>query len=100
MRRGEMCGLTWDCVDLNSGRVLINKQLQNISGKSGEFRLISLKNNKGRTITLAGSLVNELKKYKACQDKMREYAGELWQETGFVFTNEMGGYLSPSTVYH
>ncbi len=31
---------------------------------------------------------------------MREYAGELWQKTGFVFANEVGDHLSPSTVYH
>lgn len=100
MRRGEICGLTWNCVDLDNGKLLINKQLQNIPGKPGEFRLISLKNNKGRSVALADSLVNELRKHKAAQDKMREYAGELWQETGFVFTNEVGDHLSPSTVYH
>ena len=27
-------------------------------------------------------------------------AGELWHDTGFVFTNEVGDHLSPSTVYH
>ncbi len=100
MRRGAVCGLTWDCVDLARRKIFINKQLQGIPGKPGEFRLISLKNNKGRTITIAKSLADVLEKYQANQNKAKEQAGELWQETGFVFTNEIGDHLSPSTVYH
>lgn len=96
MRRGEICGLTWDCVDLDRRKIFINKQFQGIPGKPGEFRLLSLKNNKGRTIAIANSLVDVLKEHKYRQNEMLEYAGELWQDTGFVFTNEMGDHLSPS----
>ena len=39
LRRGEVGGLTWDCVDLDHGTILVKKQLQPIPGKSGEFRL-------------------------------------------------------------
>lgn len=100
MRRGEVCGLTWDCVDLEKGQIFINKQLQNVPGKPGEFRFISLKNNKGRTITIPSFLVNVLTSQQAKQAAWKEAAGELWQETGFVFTNEVGEHISPSTAYH
>lgn len=32
---------TWDCVNLDNGTALINRQLQKIPGKAGEFRLVS-----------------------------------------------------------
>ncbi len=41
MRHGEACGLLWDCVDLERGTIRIDKQLQNIPGQPGEFRLVS-----------------------------------------------------------
>lgn len=100
MRRGEVCGLTWDCVDFERGSILINKQLQGVPGKPGEFRFISSKNGKGRVITPAASVMETLKKYKIQQNEMRLKAGSLWQDTGFVFTNEAGNHLSPHTVYH
>ena len=40
-------------MDLDKGTILINKQLQNIAGQPGEFRLVPTKNSKGRTITAA-----------------------------------------------
>ncbi len=100
MRRGEVCGLTWDCVDLERGTIRIDKQLQNIPGQPGEFRLVSTKNGKGRTITAAPSVVNLLKKHRAQQSESRLKAGPLWQDHGFVFCNELGEHLAPSTVYH
>lgn len=100
MRRGECCGLLWDCVDLDKGTILINKQLQNIPGKPGEFRLASTKSSKGRTITAAASVVALLKRHRAQQAEQRLKMGELWKDGGFVFCNEIGEHLSPSTVYH
>ena len=100
MRRGEACGLTWDCIDLERGTIRIDKQLQNVPGKSGEFRLVSTKNSKGRTITAAASVVKLLKRHRALQSATRLKAGPLWQDHGFVFCNEVGDHLSPSTVYH
>ena len=100
MRRGEVCGLTWDCVDLERGTILINKQLQNIPGKPGEYRLVSSKNGKGRTVALAASVVEMLKRHRVQQNKARLRAGALWQPGNFVFTDEIGAHLSPNTVYH
>lgn len=100
LRRGEVCGLTWDCVDLDRGTIFINKQLQQIPGHSGEFCLTPTKNGKGRMITPAAFVVDALKRHKVLQTEARLKAGPLWQEEGLVFTDEVGHRLSPNTVYH
>ncbi len=45
LRRGEACGLTWDCVDLERGVITINKQLQKVPNSPGEFHLVPTKNS-------------------------------------------------------
>lgn len=100
LRRGEVCGLTWDCVDLERGTILINKQLQNVAGKPGEVVLVSTKNSKGRTLTAAPSVVEVLRKHRTQQRLDQLRAGPMWQDAGFVFCNEIGEHLSPNTVYH
>ena len=100
MRRGEACGLTWDCVNLDRGTILVNKQLQNIPGKPGEFHLVTTKSSKSRTITVAASVTALLKRHQARQNVDRLKAGPLWEDKGFVFCNEIGEHLSPNTLYH
>ena len=40
-----------------------------------------------------------MKRHKVRQTEARLKAGPLWQEEGFVFTDEVGHRLSPNTVY-
>ena len=87
-------------MDLDWGTIQINKQLQNVSGRPGEYRLISTKSDKGRTITAAASVVAVLKKHRAQQLRDRLKAGPLWQDNGLVFCNGIGERLSPHTVYN
>lgn len=95
MREGELLGLLWDCVDLKKGTIRINKQLQKIDG---EYRLVSTKNGKGRTITLAPFVVSVLKRVKDQQQNSRDQYGEYWTDSGFVFTNDLGLHLNRHTV--
>jgi integrase len=99
MREGEVHGLLWDCVDLNKGTLLINKQLQYIRGSQGQFRMVPTKNSKGRSITLPPYVIKTLQRTKQtqCQNQLRH--GENWTDSGFVFTDELGQHLKPQNVY-
>lgn len=102
MRQGEVLGLTWECVDLDNSSLLINKQLQKAMNAEGKrvYSIISTKNSKGRKITLAPTVVELLRRQKATQEAWKQAAGSAWQESGFVFPNELGEHLMPHTVYH
>ena len=99
MREGEVCGLLWDCVDLEKGTVLINKQLQKLRQTGGEHHLVPTKNGKARSITLAPFVIAVLRRVKRKQLEDRLRYGECWQGSGFVFTDELGQHLKPQVVY-
>ena len=98
MREGEVCGLLWDCVDLAKGTIRIDKQLQLERNSGGNHRLLPTKNSKGRSITLAPSVVSVLQKVKRTQLENRLRYGEDYVGSGFVFTDELGQYLKPQAV--
>ena len=98
MREGEVCGLLWDCVDLNKGTMTINKQLQLIRNTRGEHQLLPTKNSKGRTITLAPSIVNVLRGVRKKQLENRMRHADCWVDSDFVFTDELGHYRKPQAV--
>ena len=99
LREGEALGLTWDRVDFMRGTILISKQLQKEKKKGGEFRLVSLKNDKPRRITPAPWVMQLLRDRKLQQYEHKEKAGAAWSNPmNLVFTNELGGNLIPQTV--
>ena len=99
MRESEALGLTWDCIDLTKGTILINKQLQVVKGSHGEYALAPTKNSKGRTLTVAPFVVSVLKRVKHRQLENRLRYGECWTDSGFVFTDDLGAHLKHVTVY-
>lgn len=99
LREGEALGLTWDRVDFMRGTILISKQLQKEKKKGGEFRLVSLKNDKPRRITPAPWVMQLFRDRKLQQYEHKEKAGAAWSNPmNLVFTNELGGNLIPQTV--
>lgn len=99
MREGEALGLLWECVDLTKGTITVDKQLQLIRGSRGQYQMVPTKNSKGRTISIAPFVVSTLKKVKHRQLENRLRFGETWEDSGFVFTDDLGHHLSASTVY-
>ncbi len=100
MRKGELLGLTWDCVDLENGVIFVNKQLQKENGAVGDYKFLSLKNNKSRRIVIADTLVERLRKHKLNQKVQALKCGSLWcNKDNLVFTNEVGDHLNHYTVW-
>ncbi|MCC8074642.1 MAG: site-specific integrase [Clostridiales bacterium] len=99
LREGEVLGLTWDCVDFQAGVIRVEKQLQREKKKGGAYIFAPLKNDRVRTITPAPWVMELLRSHRAKQSAQQLRAGEWWETSGLVFTNELGGHLAISTVY-
>ena len=100
MRRAEVIGLSWDCVDFENGTILIKQQLQKYSGTGGKYVLTPTKNSRWRTLTPADGIMKLLKHRQLEQIQDRFKAGSAWDNSmNLVFTDRLGGYLSGNTVY-
>jgi integrase len=94
LRRGELLGLCWDCVDLEQGTIAVKRQL--IPLKSGLFLQEDTKSKSGkRSITLTDDATCELKAYRKRQLQERLLLGEAYQDQGLVFCREDGAFLRP-----
>jgi len=101
LREGEVMGLTWDCVDLNRGILLINKQLQLHQEKGIDaYKLVTPKNGRSRTVFVAPTVITHLKHQRSVQAQHHLIAGSAWNNPdSLVFTDELGGHLTKSSVY-
>ena len=99
MRQGEIMGLTWDCVDFVRGTLTVNKQLQYFGSKGGGYKLVSTKNGKSRVIVPASFVMGLLRKHKSAQAELQLKAGPAWEQSSFVFTDELGGHMKTWNVY-
>ena len=99
MRRGETLGLAWGCVDFAGGTILINRQLQRERKKGGQLTIVAVKNDKQRRISPPLTVFNLLKDHKRKQAEKQLKAGQLWEKTDLIFTNDTGGPLDADAVY-
>ena len=65
----ELCGLTWDCVDLLNNTIKVEKILINKGKGVFEFGTPKTKSSY-RTISIGGTLVNILKRHALAQKKI------------------------------
>lgn len=96
MRQGELLGLSWDCIDFESGVITVKQQLQH---KDGKYFLCSPKSNKPRRILPAQLVLDALKAEQEKQEHARQQAGEVWNNPfNLVFTDASGKNLVRRTV--
>ncbi|MEJ7901002.1 MAG: site-specific integrase, partial [Thermomicrobiales bacterium] len=89
MRRGELLGLMWDDIDLERGMLAVRRTMSR--GSAGNWVLGQPKTASGRrAIALPDSCVATLRKHRAKQNEQRLRLGELWIDSGFVFTGQQG----------
>ncbi len=99
LRRSELIGLTWDCIDFNKGTIRVYRQWM-LDQATRAYRFTSLKNNKERTFRPAPSVLDALRRVQRTQIANRLAAGSAWTNTeNFVFTGKNGSFLHSNTVY-
>jgi hypothetical protein len=95
LRKGEALALSWDTnvVNLDEGWLKVRKTL----GRVGtQLVFPEPKTDRSRrTVPISPAVVAMLRKHRATQKAERLRAGNQWQETGLVFTTELGRPVDP-----
>lgn len=99
LREGEVLGLGWEHIDFQAGTLTVKRQLRREQKKGGEYYFSPPKNNKSRTITPAPYVMKLLQAQKVQQARQRLMAGPAWEDSGLVFTNEFGRYVSYRAIF-
>jgi integrase len=96
LRRGEVSGLKWQNIDLEAGVVRVVETRVVVSAKPTAS---TPKTSAGRrAIPLDDRLVSELKSHRARQATERLTAGEAWEDTDYLFVDELGRPYRPETL--
>ncbi|MFD5453542.1 tyrosine-type recombinase/integrase [Streptomyces olivaceus] len=97
LRKGELLGLHWDDLDLNTGTAAIHRSLQRT--RTGGLTVLHTKTRASeRRIVLPIECVNSLKTHREQQEKARRAAGTSWSDNGLVFTTPTGSPLEPANL--
>ena len=96
MRRGELVGLRWADVDLETERVNV-AQVATMVGASVRYGEPKTRTSR-RSIALDAGTVTALKTHRKRQLEERLAWGTAWADTGLVFTHEDGRALMPPHV--
>lgn len=119
LRQGEVLGLRWPDVDLDTGTLFVRrarvrpKYRHGCGGSCGKKagycpqriadrpETDDAKSRAGRrAVGLPDELVELLKSHHEVQERERDTAGQLWRDSGYVFTTETGEPVNPNTDYH
>ena len=95
-RRGEVCGLRWSSVDLDSGRIEIRAAIAQLM--SGELRVKDPKSHQIREVRVDSRTLEMLRDHHAAQCELATQLGETLAADAFVlcdFTHDSAG-LAPT----
>ena len=95
-RRGELMGLQWSNVDLDKGIMMIKQAL--LYTKAKGIYVGPPKTGRPRAVCLAPETIAVLKKWKTEQLRTKILHGNIWQDTGFVFTKDDGTVMHPDSI--
>lgn len=99
MRRGEVCGLKWEDVDLKNNIINIKHNMISIGKRKVEVTTPKTQAS-FRDIHFGNTLHAELLKQKLMQNNNRQLYNE-YKETDFVCTKQNGSIVSPGSIkYH
>jgi len=96
LRQGEVLGLRWEDMDLDTGRLRVRHTLANVGGT---LTLLEPKTDRSRRfVMLPESVVTALRAHRTRQRMEHLVAGSRWVDSGHVFTTTIGTPLHAATV--
>lgn len=97
MRRGELLGLKWEDIDVAHATLQVRRTIFYIPHKG--FTITEPKTAKSRrSIHLTALAIEALKRHRLNQHELRLKAGPLWTNQNWVFCNQIGMPLHPTTM--
>ena len=87
MRRSEACGLRWSDIDLDAGRLVVQRSHQSLPGSVGDR---PTKTRSARTVTLDDDTVGELERAWRAARQMARFVGvdDDRRRAGYVFSSD------------
>jgi integrase len=93
MRQGELLGLKWEDVDMETGILQVRRTLSTATGSGFSFN--APKTAKGRrSIKLPASAISSLRRHRKAQQQESDKITGLWEDHGLVFTTHVGTPIS------
>jgi integrase len=88
LRQGELLGLKWDDVDMESSALQVRRTLTTAKGGA----VLSAPKTKGsrRTVRLSQTALEALRSHLARQLEEIDRVGSLWRENSLIFASEVG----------
>ena len=97
LRAAEVCGLTWNCIDLKSKTILVEKNLNSEGKGKHEFGPTKTVGSY-RTIDISNELVAILKTQKLDQKRNQLKYGKFYTNNRFICTQENGQPVTTDTL--
>jgi integrase len=97
LRKGELLGLCWEDLNLDTGTAAIRRTLQRTS--TGGLTALPTKTQASeRRIVLPARCLQSLKRHQEDQQHERDTAGTTWLHNRYVFTTPQGRAIDPTNL--
>jgi integrase len=97
LRRGEALGLKWTDFDPDKGLLHVRRQLKR---EGGVLVVTETKTSRSRrTINLPKKMLSVLEAHRQREDDKYELLGYKWENSGFIFTSDLGTAFDPRNMH-
>jgi integrase len=99
LRRGELMGLKWQDINLETGVLQVRRILSRVPSKmpgKGYVEAEPKTQKSRRSVVIAPFALEALKRHKERQQEAKIKVGPLWQDHDYVFCTSIGTHLNPS----
>ncbi len=97
IRRGQICGLKWSGVDLDTGEITVHDNRVVVGGHARD-KAGGKTRNADKTISIDRATLAALRRWRERQDGERELLGAAYNPGDYVFTFEDGRPPHPDTI--